>query len=300
MEQYSKKTAFGDDAIVEVHPDLTNETGDPVRPPTAVLFGWFAANHLQLGTYASIFQDFGYNTVKVIGPLTAIYAFNPLRQACYVHSILRIIAADNRLIDGGIVFMFMSTAGALCATQLTRMFTGEYEELVAGKNGRVVNKIKAAMAAVVFESAPCYIHNRTAANAVIEGLNLSKGFPSWFMSRVIFLYLWTQRNVLWDVPTLLWNGMREADFHCPEQYIYSTADHFMDAARLEALLEERRKKGKEIYILRVEDTDHVLIFRKHPRLYVQSIREVNEWGVNEYRQRIGLEAWKLNGYRSSL
>lgn len=299
MEQYSVKTDFGDNIVINVHPSHTTHTGGPFHPPTAVLFGWFAANPRHLAKYASIFHDIGHNTVKIIGPFSAIYAFNPLRQARYVHSILRIIAADNRLTDGGIVFMFMSTAGALCSVQVTRMFAAEYEELVTGENGQVVDKIKAAMAAVVFESAPCYIHNSVAASAVIEGLSIPKGVPSWIMSRLFDFYIWFQRYFLWDVPTLFWNGLRNADYNCPEQY-YSTADHFVDAMRLEALLEERRNMGKEVHVWRVKDSDHILIFKKHPKLYKQSIREVNEWGVTTYRRRMGLGAWDLNDVHSSL
>lgn len=302
MEQYKKKTNTGDDVFIRVQqprappPGTTPDDGrdHAVAPPTVVLMGWFAAKHKNLAKYGAIFEDMGYNVVQLVAPASVVFPIKPRQTAVFTLSVLRIIAADDRLTKGGLVFMKFSNGGAACAPHLSKMFAGEYREIIKADDEPVVKVVKEAIAAVIFDSSPCYLHVHLGARAINEGLRVPEGFLSKLVLAVFALLCWLQRIFIVNLPVYYWTAIRNADYLCPEQYLYSTSDDLMDAPTLEALIEERKQKGKDIRVFRVDDSAHVMLLRNHPEKYVETIRAVNEWGVNPYRTRVGLKPWTLN------
>lgn len=302
MEEYKKKTNTGDDVFIRVQqprappPGTTPDDGrdHAVPPPTAVLMGWFAARHRNLAKYGSIYEDMGYNVVRVIAPASVVFALKPQQTAVFTLSLLRIIAADDRLTKGGLVFMMFSNGGAINAPHLSKMFAGEYREIIKADDEPVVKVVKEAIAGIIFDSSPCYMWAHLGARAINQGLHVPEGFLAKLVYAAFAFLCFLQRLFIVNLPLYFWTGIRNADYLCPEQYLYSTVDRLSDVPALEALIEERRQKGKDIRVFRVEDSDHVMLLRNHPGKYVETIRAVNEWGVNPYRTRVGLKPWTLS------
>eukprot|EP00177_Eucheuma_denticulatum_P003475 GFKZ01006279.1.p1 GENE.GFKZ01006279.1~~GFKZ01006279.1.p1 ORF type:complete len:307 (-),score=50.68 GFKZ01006279.1:681-1601(-) len=301
MGEYKKKTNTGDDVFIRVQPSICaclpslNGTHDfSSVHPTAVLLGWLGAKHKNLAKYSSIYEEMGYNIVQVVAPPSVVFALKPRNTAVFVLSLLRIIAADDRLNKGGIVFMMFSNGGAICAPYLARMFAGNYGDIVKADDEQIVKTIKDAMAAVVFDSSPCFMHIMNGARAINEGLRVPEGLFRWLVCLLFAALVSLQSIFVLNLPKCFWNGVRSADFMCPEQYLYSAKDHLLDVDRLEALIEERRQMGREIRAFRVEDAEHVMILRSCREKYTEKIRAVNEWGVNAFRRRRGMNLWNLD------
>lgn len=64
---------------------------------------------------------------------------------------------------------------------LTVMFSGEerYRKFLTPGDTEAFDKLKGAMSAVLFDSAPCYLHNKVAADAFVEGMKIPQRLPSW-------------------------------------------------------------------------------------------------------------------------
>lgn len=295
VKQHSTRTSFGDEVIIQTQQSCSIDSVQSHPPPTTVIFGWFAARNEQVARYAAIFERMGYNTVHLVAPVSAVYGLNPSSLIRYVISVVRILADDNQLTEGGIVFFYMSNAGALCSMHLVRMLAGDhrYREFLNEDDIAALAKLKRTMAAVIYESAPCYFYEGLAADAFILGMNAPRGLPSWTVRRLFAICIWIQQMFSWDLKALFWTTMLEADYPCAEQYIYSGSDNLLDAARLDALIEHRKGNGKHVTVLRVEDAGHMLVFKKVPKLYLYTLRNVNEWGVNAHRREAGLNEWKV-------
>lgn len=294
-----KKTNTGDDVFITVqerlHPPGTNtDVGrDAAHPPTVVLFGWLGARHRHLSKYSNLYKEMGYNTVQLVAPASVVFAMTPRSVAVFLLSVLRIIAADDRLTKGGLVFMMFSNGGARCAPHLSDMLNGKCGDLLKADDELVVKVVKDSIAAIIFDSSPAYIHTHLGASALNRGLGIQNEFLKMVVAVCFFLMCLFQRIFVVNLQQVFWTDVRNAEYLCPEQYIFSTADPLIDPMKLEALIEERRRNNKEVCVFRVEDADHVSIFRKHPEKYAEVLRGMNEWGVNVYRRRVGLEPWSL-------
>lgn len=299
MDEYKKKTNTGDDVFIRVQSSCSctsslDETLDfSSAHPTAILLGWLGAKHKNLAKYSSIYEEMGYNIVQVVAPPSVIFALKPRSTAVFVLSLLRIIAADDRLNKGGVVFMMFSNGGAICAPYLSRIFAGEYRDIIKADDEPVVKTIKDSMAAVVFDSSPCFMHVMHGARAINEGLHVPEGLLRWLVCLLFAALVYLQTIFVINLPKFFWNGVRSADFLCPEQYLYSAKDHLLDVDQLEALIEERRQRGREVRAFRVEDAEHVMILRTYREKYTEKIRAVNEWGINAFRRRRGMKVWNL-------
>lgn len=278
MEEYKKKTNTGDDVLIKVLPTESN------LRPTAVLFGWFAAQHRHVLKYSDIYSSMGYNTVQTIAPASTVFPMHPRSSARFLLSILRILSSDSRLHAGGIVFQMFSNGGAICAPHLSQMFACCCGEIVQAEDVMVVKTIKEAMCAIVFDSCPVYIRSHLGSRAIVHGMKIPGGPLAFLVKVAFFLLLVFQCTFIINLPRWFWTSLMEADYGCPELFIYSTADYLMDAPKLDELV-SHRKETKSVRTFRVDDAEHVLIFRKHPEKYVEVIKSVNEWGVEEWRRR---------------
>ncbi|PXF50004.1 Transmembrane protein 53 [Gracilariopsis chorda] len=289
VEEYKKKTNTGDTVIIRIlNPSSTSA-------PTVVVLGWLGASIKHLAKYAAVYESMSYNTVCLSCPPSVVFAMRPIASAKFLLSALRILAADDRLTAGGLVFHKLSNAGATVSPHLSDFFAGASSDLVKPDDQVVVNKCKQAIAAVVFDSAPAYMHTELGAGALIQALRVPPGVLSNIVAALYALYAWFQRIFVMDVPVFFWQGVTNARYLCPEQYIYSAADRLLDSVSLEALIERRRGDGVDVRgVFRVEDSDHVLILRKHPEKYTEIIRALNEWGVNAWRRRNRVKEWTLS------
>lgn len=295
MDTYKKKTHTGDDVRVRIHPPRTGADGVAVPAPTVVLMGWFGAAEKHLAKYGAVFEDVGYNTVQLIAPTSVVFAFGPRNSAAFLLSVIRIVAADNRLTSGGLVFKMFSNGGAILAPRLSQFFEGAWREtLIKADDEPAIKTVRDAMAAVVFESSPCYMHAETGATAVVFGLQVPPGILAGTVRFLFHASAWLQKLLYGDVPARFWGDLLEADYLCPEMYIYSTADMLLDGELLDGLVDYRQRTRKTVArVLRVEDAPHVQIMRAHQEAYITACRSVNDWGVNVFREKKGIPKWTL-------
>lgn len=283
VECYKKRSNVGGEVIVRVVEDAADE----VPAPTVVLFGWFGAKLKHVGKYAAKWEELGCSTVCCVAPTSVVFSFNHRHVPPFFLSVLQIVAADSRLTSGGVVLQFFSNGGAVCAPVLAQLLAGRLRESVPADAEPAVRAVSDALAAVVFDSAPCYMHEGMGGNAFAVGLGAAA--DSWlaFLLRAVFvLHSWLQRLLYGDVAIRYWTALRDADYKCPELYIYSDADALTDSARLQALVHERRARFKDkVHEMRVEAASHVRILLRYPDEYKAELEGVLEWGVNEWRRR---------------
>lgn len=292
MEIYKKKTNTGDDVYVRIQPNSSRPSSSV--PPTAVVLGWLASKPKIVAKYTALYEQMGYNTVQTTAPFSVVFPVTPRVTAKFLLSILRILTSDTRLTDGGIVFHMFSNAGAVNAPHLARMFAGDYRDFIKVDDEIVVKKIKDSIAAVIFDSAPVYIRIHLGACAITEGLGFKESSVVGVIITIMFTILCLLQRLLINLPRDFWNDIRNAQYMCPELYIFSQIDHLLDVTALEDLIAERRQTGHDVRVWSVTDADHVSILRKHPSLYRRTIYSVNEWGVNVWRKNVSLSPWILS------
>lgn len=291
MEEYKKKTNTGDDVIVRTQPIAPAKSSGPRHAPTAVVFGWFASKARHVAKYTSLFENMGYNTVQVTAPFSVVFAFNPRSVAMYLLSIMRILACDERLTSGGVIFQMFSNGGAVAAPQISHFLAGRYDDTITADDMAVVDVTRKHIAAVIFDSSPVYLRASSGAQAIIVGLGVTSTLVSTMISAAFMFMCWVQYTIFIDLPRYFWDGLRHADYGCPEMYMYSRVDRFLDVTLLESLIEERKREGRDVHVLSSDDAEHVKLLMKMPEKYVESLRNIHERGVNEWRRRAALPPW---------
>jgi Eukaryotic protein of unknown function (DUF829) len=302
-----------------------------------LLLGWFASSKRNVSKYAALYRAMGYNTVSTTAPPSVVFSMSHDESQPFLLSILRALAADPRLLAGGLVIHAYSSGGAIILPRLDMLFRaaglGPSPGLVDGivalpasvpsglfgptpqpalhpEDMPVVTAVYHAMAGIVFDSCPCYMHPVTGADCLISGFDLP---PNSFGARLFRAGFYTlvrlQFLLYGNVPARFWDGVTNAHYPCPELYLYSTADVLLDYERVDALVEMRRKlrhsrtdataiddeNDQMIRVWRVEDAPHVMLLRTHPTRYVAELRTLNNWAVNRLRKTIEIPGWILPG-----
>lgn len=279
VETYKKRANTGDDVFVRV----IESGGNPA--PTAVLFGWFGAKPRHVTKYAMHWEALGCSTVVVVAPTSVVFSLNHRNIPPFVLSVLGIVASDARLLSGGLITHFFSNGGAVCAPVMATLLSGGLRERVPADAERSLRQVRAALAAVVFDSAPAYMHLHAGINAFTTGLGVRRGTWVAALLRAVFIALsWLQRLVYGDVANRFWTAVRTADYQCAEVYIYSRADILADSEMLEALIKERLKRFPErVRQMCVDDAIHVKIMLKYPSQYVEQMKGVLSWAVANWK-----------------
>eukprot|EP00177_Eucheuma_denticulatum_P006216 GFKZ01011335.1.p1 GENE.GFKZ01011335.1~~GFKZ01011335.1.p1 ORF type:complete len:193 (+),score=17.65 GFKZ01011335.1:3-581(+) len=188
--------------------------------------------------------------------------------------------------------MFMSTAGALCAWQVDRILAGKCTHLYHPGDEVVVAWFKPRVCGAVFDSAMCAIKPWMFSGAVNEGLRVPL-WLRWFVKLVIALILRIHHMFSrHPLPDQFWEEVQTADFGCDELYLYSSKDRLIHVESLDEFVAERKINGKrDVAAFRVDDAEHVSIFRRHVKSYVAEITAVSARGVDAYRTSVGLGPW---------
>lgn len=281
IESYKKRSNVGGEVLVRVFEDSCEPA------PTVVLFGWFGAKLKHVGKYAQRWEALGCSTVCCVASTSVVFSLNHRNVPPFLLSVLSIVAADRRLLDGGVVIQFFSNGGAVCAPVLSSLFAGKMGDFVPPDAQLTVRAVQNALAAVVFDSAPCYMHEHMGADAFMLGLGVTPG--TWLASLIRAVYMfwtWLQQACYGDLTTQFWLGVRDADYGCPELYMYSTDDHLTDATRIEALILDRRATSKHaIHEMKVDSATHVKIMLRYPDEYRAQLEGVLDWGVASWRRK---------------
>lgn len=286
VDAYRKRTNTGDDVLVRVV-----DAGASAPAPAVLLLGWFGAHSKHLAKYAARWEALGFSTVAVTAPTSVVFSLNRRNVPGFVLSVLGVVASDARLLAGGLTVHMFSNGGAFCAPPLAAMLAGGMRETVPADREPSLRAVRDALAAVVFDSAPAYMHLEAGVNAFCAGLGVKPGSGMAKILRFVFVALmWVQRLVYGDVVTNYWTGVRTADYGCKELYMYSRADATSDPARIEALVREREQRFKgNVLEFVVDDAPHVRLLVQYPDEYVAQLKLVKNWAVNEWRREHGLD-----------
>ena len=177
-----------------------------------------------------------------------------------------------------------SNGGAFCLATIYKAFEEKEKQHM-----KIVNWIKQNLSAIIFDSAPCYMHRDVSAHALSLGLAAGN---EWHQNVIQYTYkkvmsvvdMFVSQN---DVQ-LFWHLMTYHPMWCPEYYVFSMADPLLDAKMLEELIERRRahcsSDPKKVRSTKVDDAKHVMIVKSYPDLYFGIMQSVNEWGVNHWRK----------------
>lgn len=301
MDEYKKKSNSGDDVFVSIQPSA----GQTPPPPTAVVLGWLSSKPKHVAKYAKLYQDMRYNIVQTTASHSVVFPLTMRTTAIYFLSVLRILASDDRLTAGGVVFHVFSNGGAIVAPFLSTMFhlsdpdklgtlsafPKDFFNFVKSDNLIDIEKVKKSHAAMVFDSAPVSLRISLGWKAIVEGLGLNDSILSYVIAFFFTAACLIQRVFICNLPHQFWTGIRNASYVCPELYIYSRMDHLLDVTSLEALIKERAQKGKNVRVWDVDDAEHVSLLRKYPDKYREVVQSVNDWGTNEWRKRNSLPDW---------
>lgn len=286
-ETYVMKTCVGTDVTITI----TDESA-----PTALLLGWFGATPRSLSKYASLYRSLGYNTLQTAAPPSVVFSLSHASIPPYLLSLLRILASDPRLLSNGLVLAAFSNGGACVLPSLAAALSptapspkGHPGDAAAAAAAR------AALSALVLDSAPAFPSPVALGRMLARGLGLARRpWAAAVIERGMRAVCWLQDWMHGDVRGGAWRAVRGAAYPCPELYMYSAADDLVDAEALDELVSYRkRERLGEVRVWRVGDAPHVQLLRTHRAQYVETIRGVNEWGVNAWRRRQGFPNWLL-------
>ena len=76
------------------------------------------------------------------------------------------------------------------------------------------------------------------------------------------------------MPELYWNNMITSKLCTRQAFVYSSMDALTDSTKVDEFIEERKKRGVAVRVLKFDDSDHVLHLRKYPREYNDLIDKV--------------------------
>lgn len=258
------------------------------KPLTVVLLGWAGSRHRHLAKYAGLLNNSGYCTLAAICPQSAIFSPTVGATRRFATALLeRLCTASARdssiIIDGsssgdGRPHAGGSSAGA--AASLPQRFAVyafsnggcfplEQMDHLIRSDPRFASLADRA-AGVVFDSAPCYLHALVGARALGEG----RGPLLRALAFLLFLLVVAIMRVLSPGrPQAYWRNMVDLSIGGgKELYLYSTDDPLCDPVKLDALIEERRRRGHAVSARRWERSQHVGHLLCHPKEYIRLLR----------------------------
>lgn len=253
----------------------------------------------------------GYNIVQTTSPKKVVFSFNNRNARPFLLSLLRILYADPRLLAGGLVVAPFSNGGAILLPALSDFLALPLADgdappstpsslhrcgvHITSEDAAAVAAVRGAIAGIVLDSCPCYMHAAVGADALVEGMGLRRRPLAAALVRACFLLLCVVNVVIFGNPAVrFWDALSDAQYAgVPELYMYSTKDKLLDPEQLDALVDHRSKAhGCDVCAWRVDDAAHIQMRRRYREEYYRRLEKVNESGVNVWRERQGLSRWE--------
>ena len=131
----------------------------------------------------------------------------------------------------------------------------------------------------IADSAPAYMHMSSGLRAIEAN---KAPLPIQFVLKAMFLVNIFYGTVIsfvtnQDLESVkFWENMEQSSMLCNRQaFIYSTKDVLTDPEKLEEFIDARRKRSNlEVSVLKFDDTEHVLHYRKHPKKYIDFLVQI--------------------------
>lgn len=186
-----------------------------------------------------------------------------------------------------VVIHYLSNGGAYVAEQLEQMIQeakhGRLKTANRNLEADVIEDLKLIANRLqthgceIADSAPVYMHVESAMRAIDTAIPSA---PSRWLIKCLFyantylrlLGAWISRTE--TEPEIFWNNMIRSEL-CPRQaFIYSSADTVTDVSKLDELIGLRKKRvDVEVSVLKFDDSEHVLHYRKYPKEYIEFVKK---------------------------
>ena len=181
-----------------------------------------------------------------------------------------------------VIVHYLSNGGAYLAEQLEQMIqkakTGGL--VVSDGHSDIIHDLKLVADRLqqkgceIVDSAPAYMHAGSAMRAITIAVpfvpfRLLVKFLFWASGFLKGCASYITREE--SEPVMFWNNMIKSEL-CPRQaFIYSSADEVTDVAKLDDLIDLRKERGVKVSVLKFDDTEHVLHYKRYPKKYIEFV-----------------------------
>ena len=271
---------IGDDAPADTVPPPGWSVGIPLDAAAAtrgyvVLIGWYGALDRHLKKYSDLLEGHGYCTARCVAPTHVTFGVTRGPQRDFARRLLCSLKYERSQRSAGstpVAFFCFSNGGAFIYRSIIEWL----------RDDAAFADLQRAYRATVFDSAPCFMHASTGANALTASWR--NPVAAW-SARVVFLVLASLITCTDMAPAKFWAAMREDELSAATLYLYSMDDPLCDGAELTKLIEERRAlveaaartpdsnfhRAKEVACKCWPVSEHVGHLRKHPDEYKEAL-----------------------------
>jgi len=245
--------------ILEFCHDIPRNATD--KTPLVVLLGWMGCKHQVLTKYSNFLEDAGYPTVRAILPTSLVFSLNVSPRRTWTADLLKFIAVIQKGCPARpVIFYAFSNGGAFVVEQLSQLFHDKKDWW----QNQDCNPVRA----LIFDSAPCYLHVSSGAKAFGEGKTC--------LLRWLFVALFIGSICITSVVdpfrhSNFWRTMATAFPAAPVLHLYSADDHLCDVQELETLIARKKAAGYDLTAVRWETSKHCGHLRCHPMEYKASV-----------------------------
>lgn len=273
----------------------TRSDADAKNAPLVVMLGWHGAKARNVEKYAQVYEKMGFSSVSCTAPLHVTFGFET-KQREYAQAIFGFVFEDDRLADGvnnGVVIHVFSNGGGFVLWRLQDMLSGSPRSAKSTIEPEWISRLRKGItvAALVFDSAPCYPHPEAGASAIIRGSQLPGPIRHLIAWVTVFLMGLAFKIFSGELPgPPYFRAMEELDLQCPEVYLYAKDDDLVDDLT-PALINKKRERisqdshGCFIEAHAFDNSNHVIMLRTHPEEYERIIRSVVDRSYHALRLR---------------
>lgn len=227
--------------------------------PVVVLMGWVGATRDgALLKYAELLAKAGYSSCRSVQPTDVAFSpFDSTRRAWAV-ALLTYLKRQQLWPQRRIILYAFSNGGAFVVEQLLNL--AETEPRYA--------QLPTSIAGIIFDSAPAYTHP-----GMMQKVIAASEPPS--MRRRLKSSYYAAMSALQPLlhprspPRFqqFWGNMERLSWGRPLLFLYSADDPLCDAAKVDELVAEKRRRGQDVKARKWERSGHVAHLRHHSDEY---------------------------------
>lgn len=248
-----------------------------------ILYGWFGALPKHLGKYAELYAK-QLSCIAIHGTISnsaVLFRIESEIISAATESVQKAAKVIRELETKTgkrlpVIVHYFSNGGAYVFEYLEQVIqtskTDEFDGSVEEKEDfKLVAERMKTEGCEIADSSPVYMHTSSALGAIDVAV---PSLPARITSKASFLYHVAKTNFAAklakkDIDAVkFWKNMQNNALCTRQAFIYSTKDHLTDPEKLESLIDERKKRGGKVSVLKFDDSDHVMHLKKHPKEYV--------------------------------
>eukprot|EP00803_Ostreobium_quekettii_P005072 evm.model.scf_277.4 EVM.evm.TU.scf_277.4 scf_277:25704-30844(-) len=247
----------------------------PEDAPVVVLMGWLGCEDRHLKKYSDVVKGMGYSIVRTTCPSSVCMSYSAAPTTAYAKDVLDFLVASGLDTRRQMVFYIFSNNGAFVWEKVARLLsTDRYSMLAAHHRG------------TIFDSGPAYLSTTTAANALSTSVK----------NKLLKLFLWCVTVVHLSVcafidsifrradrPKQFWANMIEDPTHVPQLYLYCRNDKLSSSRKLDELVQQRKKRGVQVFSKRWDVSRHCEHLRQHKDEYLTALKDFFKAAIGDHK-----------------